>query len=101
VLAAISAEIGDDVTHETMVGAPWKQLGERSTDLDLLVVGSRSYGPARRLLLGSTSTKLARHAACPLLVTRAALTARPRRAARRRAAHGAVGARRVGRPGGP
>jgi nucleotide-binding universal stress UspA family protein len=69
VLAAISAEIGDDVTPETMVGTPWKQLAERSTDLDLLVVGSRSYGPLRRLLLGSTSTKLARHAACPLLVT--------------------------------
>jgi nucleotide-binding universal stress UspA family protein len=69
VLAAISAEIGDDVAPETMVGTPWKQLAERSTDLDLLVVGSRSYGPVRRLLLGSTSTKLARHAACPLLVT--------------------------------
>jgi nucleotide-binding universal stress UspA family protein len=68
-LAAISAEVGDDATPETMVGTPWKQLAERSADLDLLVVGSRSYGPLRRLLLGSTSTKLARHAACPLLVT--------------------------------
>ena len=52
-----------------MVGTPWKALAERSADLDLLVVGARSYGPLRRLLLGSTSTKLARHAACPLLVT--------------------------------
>jgi nucleotide-binding universal stress UspA family protein len=69
VLAAISAEVGDDATPETMVGTPWKQLAERSADLDLLVVGSRSYGPLRRLLLGSTSTKLTRHAACPLLVT--------------------------------
>lgn len=68
-LAAISAEVGDDATPETMIGTPWKQLAERSADLDLLVVGSRSYGPLRRLLLGSTSTKLARHAACPLLVT--------------------------------
>jgi nucleotide-binding universal stress UspA family protein len=68
-LAAISAEVGDDATPETMVGTPWKALAERSTDLGLLVVGSRSYGPLRRLLLGSTSTKLARHAACPLLVT--------------------------------
>ena len=69
VLAAISAEIGDDVAPETMVGTPWKQLAERSADLDLLVVGARSYGPLRRLLLGSTSTRLTRHAACPLLVT--------------------------------
>ena len=68
-LAAISAEVGDDATRETMVGTAWKQLAERSADLDLLVVGSRSYGPLRRLVLGSTSTKLARHAACPLLVT--------------------------------
>ena len=68
-LAAISAEVGDDATPETMVGTPWKALAERSADLDLLVVGARSYGPLRRLLLGSTSTRLARHAACPLLVT--------------------------------
>ena len=59
----------DDVAPETVVGTPWKELAERSADLDLLVVGARSYGPVRRLLLGSTSTKLARHAACPLLVT--------------------------------
>ena len=77
-LAAISAEVGDGATPETMVGRPWEQLAERSADLDLLVVGSRGYGPVRRLLLGSTSGKLARHAACPLLVTP-------------RAAHGAAG----------
>jgi nucleotide-binding universal stress UspA family protein len=68
-VAAITAEVGDDATPETMVGTPWKRLAERSADLDLLVVGSRSYGPVRRLLLGSTSAKLARRAACPLLVT--------------------------------
>jgi nucleotide-binding universal stress UspA family protein len=43
-------------------------LAHRSRDLDLLVVGSRSYGPVRRLLLGSTSTRLVREAACPLLI---------------------------------
>lgn len=43
-------------------------LADRSRDLDLLVVGSRSYGPVRRLLLGSTSTRLVREAACPLLI---------------------------------
>ena len=41
--------------------------------IDLLVVGSRGYGPLGRLMHGSTSTKLARIARCPLLVlTRAA-----------------------------
>jgi nucleotide-binding universal stress UspA family protein len=68
VLAGITAELPDDVTPETMIGTPWKELASRSADLDLLVVGARAYGPARRLVLGSTSTKLARHAACPLVV---------------------------------
>ena len=37
-------------------------------ELDILVVGSRSYGAARRLVLGSTSNYLERHARCSLLV---------------------------------
>ena len=36
--------------------------------VDLLVMGSRGYGPARRVLLGSVSSELARSAPCPLLV---------------------------------
>jgi nucleotide-binding universal stress UspA family protein len=68
-LASITAELDDDVTPEVVVGTAWKELASRSADLDLLVVGARAYGPVRRLLLGSTSTRLARHAACPLLVT--------------------------------
>ncbi len=35
----------------------------------MLVVGSRRYGPLRRVLLGSVSTKLVRGTPCPLLVT--------------------------------
>jgi nucleotide-binding universal stress UspA family protein len=68
-LASIVAELDDDVAHEVAVGTAWKELTSRSADVDLLVVGARAYGPVRRLLLGSTSTRLARHAACPLLVT--------------------------------
>jgi len=34
----------------------------------LLVVGSRGYGPLRRVLLGSVSTDLVRSAPCPLIV---------------------------------
>lgn len=37
-------------------------------DADLLVVGSRGYGPLARVLLGSTSSRLAGRAPCPLLV---------------------------------
>ncbi|HEX6745166.1 MAG TPA: universal stress protein [Solirubrobacteraceae bacterium] len=68
-VASVTAELDDDVTPEIAVGTPWKELALRSADLDLLVVGAHAYGPVRRLVLGSTSTRLARHAACPLLVT--------------------------------
>ena len=44
-------------------------LLEESADLDLLVVGSRGYGPLRAVLAGSVATALARAAACPVLVT--------------------------------
>ena len=37
-------------------------------DLDLLVCGSRGYGPARRVLLGGVSARLLRHARVPVLV---------------------------------
>lgn len=35
---------------------------------DLLVAGSRAYGPVLRVLLGSVSTQLAHEAPCPVLV---------------------------------
>lgn len=34
-----------------------------------MVVGSRAYGPLRRVLLGSVATQLMRSAPCPLIVT--------------------------------
>lgn len=68
-LASAVAELERDVTPEVAVGTAWEELAARSADLDLLVVGARGCGPLRRLVLGSTSTRLARHAACPLLVT--------------------------------
>jgi nucleotide-binding universal stress UspA family protein len=67
-LAGVAVELDIDVTPEVVVGTAWKELASRSVDLDLLVVGGSACGPVRRLLFGSTSTKLARHAACPLLV---------------------------------
>ncbi|HTX09164.1 MAG TPA: universal stress protein [Solirubrobacteraceae bacterium] len=51
------------------------ELALYSASVDLLVVGSRGYGPIGRLVHGTTSSRLARTARCPLLVlTRAALS---------------------------
>ena len=49
-------------------GRPAPALAAASGDVDLLVCGSRGYGPVRTLMLGSTSHALVREAACPVLV---------------------------------
>jgi nucleotide-binding universal stress UspA family protein len=50
-------------------GPPARTLAEACEDgVDLLVAGSRRYGPVMRVLLGSVSTQLIRMAPCPVLV---------------------------------
>ncbi len=51
-----------------MVGATRSSWRGRSPSTDLLVVGSRGYGPVLRVLLGSVSTRLIHIAPCPVLV---------------------------------
>ncbi|MGA2925539.1 MAG: universal stress protein [Solirubrobacteraceae bacterium] len=61
------------VDAHAVYGHPAEELALFSASLDLLVVGSRDYGPVGRLVHGSTSHQLAHSARCPLLVlTRAA-----------------------------
>lgn len=47
---------------------PADLLATASANLDLLVVGSRGYGPLQRVLLGSVSGGVVHRAACPVLV---------------------------------
>ena len=62
-----------DVEPHAAYGQPSEELALYSASLDLLIVGSRGYGPIGRLIHGSTSQQLAHTARCPLLVlTRAA-----------------------------
>lgn len=49
-------------------GEPAEELAKLSVEFDLLVVGSRGYGPVRRALLGSTSRAVIRDAACPVMI---------------------------------
>lgn len=49
-------------------GHPADELAVYSASLDLLVIGSRGYGPLGRLVHGSVSRQLIRQARCPLLI---------------------------------
>ncbi|MGH8326255.1 MAG: universal stress protein [Steroidobacteraceae bacterium] len=60
-------ELGGVEPHAAY-GPAAEELATYSDSLDLLVVGSRGYGPIGRLVHGSTSRHLARTARCPLLV---------------------------------
>lgn len=67
------------VSDELVEGDARRVLEERSRDAATLVVGSHGRGAIERLLLGSTSAWLARHAHCPLLVVRPHLVGDVRR----------------------
>lgn len=69
------------VTDELAPGDARQVLEDLSRDAALVVVGSRGHGALKRMLLGSTSAWLARHAHCPLLVVRPSLDGEKRRVA--------------------
>jgi nucleotide-binding universal stress UspA family protein len=77
-LDELLAELGDIAEGEVVVGAPVLELAYAGNELDLLVTGSRGYGPVRRVMLGGTSGRLVRQAPCPVLVlTRTAVEDEP------------------------
>lgn len=53
---------------EVVDSAPGEALAGLSAHVDLMVTGSRGWGAARRVVLGSTSDWLVHHAQCPVLV---------------------------------
>jgi nucleotide-binding universal stress UspA family protein len=69
-LERVAGELGGSVSvHlETIRGDPSSVLIERSSNLDILMLGSRAYGPLRHVLLGSVSARVMREAHCPVLV---------------------------------
>jgi nucleotide-binding universal stress UspA family protein len=54
------------------VGFPDAEIVELADKLSagLIVVGSRGLGPLRRVLMGSVSDSVVRHAHCPVLMVR-------------------------------
>ena len=59
---------GVEVSARLLDGDPSTALVEASTELDLLALGSRGYGPVRTVLLGSVSRRLVRDGACSVVV---------------------------------
>src|SRR6476646_627709 len=57
-------------TGRALAGTPAATIAEACEEIgaDLLVAGSRDYGPVMRVLIGSVSTQLMHRAPCPVLV---------------------------------
>jgi nucleotide-binding universal stress UspA family protein len=76
-------------TGEVLAGDTAAALAAAASNHDLLVCGSRGFGPLRTVILGGTSHALVRRATCPVLVVPRG-TAEPITAALRAAATGGV-----------
>jgi len=67
--AVNSVDGGIAATGRRLDGPPASTLADACEEgVGLLVAGSRRYGPAMRVLLGSVSTQLVHKASCPVLV---------------------------------
>lgn len=73
-------------TGKVRRGPPASLLEAHSETVDLLVVGSRGYGPLRRVLLGSVASRLLGHSHSPVVVTPRAAVERRRSACANEAA---------------
>jgi nucleotide-binding universal stress UspA family protein len=57
-----------DASGEVLEGETPGSLAAAASNHDLLVCGSRGFGPLRTVIMGGTSHALVRRAACPVLV---------------------------------
>ena len=91
-LRAVIDRIGGEAHGHVVIGTPVEELVALSERVGLVVVGSRAWGPLRRVLVGSTAAGVMRRAACPVIVLPRGAAAAP---ARRRAGGGRVVAQRL------
>lgn len=74
-LADLPAQLGAE--GRLISGSPGEALAASSRDFDLLVTGSRGYGPVRRTLLGSATRDLLTESLCPVFVLARGITVEP------------------------
>jgi nucleotide-binding universal stress UspA family protein len=75
--AAAIASYGNQVDGAVRDGDAATVLVDASRDADLLILGSRGYGPLHAVLLGSVSQAVIRHATCPVVVVPRSATETP------------------------
>lgn len=68
VLAGLAGPRPESVTVEAISGVPAEELITSSRNADLIVLGWRGVGGFARLLMGSTSSEVACHAHCPVVI---------------------------------
>jgi len=71
------------VDGRVVYGLVGEELAAFGVEVDILLVGSRGYGPTQRVMLGNTSDYLERRAYCSLLLLARAAPLQRRRAAER------------------
>ncbi|XWS25366.1 hypothetical protein CRYUN_Cryun27aG0062800 [Craigia yunnanensis] len=68
----ICSEKNANVKTQVVIGDPKEKICEVVENLhaDLLVMGSRSFGPIKRMFLGSVSNYCTNHAQCPVMIVK-------------------------------
>jgi nucleotide-binding universal stress UspA family protein len=66
VVSALPADFAPEAV--VLEGRPWRELADYSRTLDLLLIGSRGYGPLHAVIAGGTSGPVLHHAHCPVIV---------------------------------
>jgi nucleotide-binding universal stress UspA family protein len=88
---------GVHVEERLLTGRPAALLPETSAELDLLITGSRGYGPLLRTFLGSATRGLVAGSRCPVLILPRAASMDPLGVRDRRRSGGAPAPRGRGR----
>ncbi|MCD7454867.1 hypothetical protein HAX54_026238 [Datura stramonium] len=69
----ICANKNANVKTQVVIGDPKEKICDAVEEMhaDLLVMGSRAFGPIKRMFLGSVSNYCSNHAQCPVIIVKA------------------------------